>query len=64
MNLSTINGALGKVKKPEEVDEVSLRYTDPMGNIQTVPIDRIVEEIPLGEDKPVRRIILIAGGVS
>jgi hypothetical protein len=61
MNLPKLKTALARVKTPESVEEVLVRYVDTMGNTQTVPIVDIIEEIPHGEskDQP-RRVILVA----
>ena len=58
MTLIKLLGALGKVKKPDEIEDTSLRYVDTMGTTQTVPIADVIEEIPHGEDG-VRRVILV-----
>lgn len=58
MTLIKLIAALGKVKKPDEIDNASLRYVDTMGHTQTVPIAEVIEEIPHGEDG-VRRVILV-----
>jgi tellurite resistance protein len=59
MNLTKLNSALGSVKKPQEIEQVSLRYVDTMGNMQTVEIAEVIEEIPHG-DEGSRRVILVA----
>lgn len=68
MNLAQLKQALSKLRNCE----VSVRYVDILGTSQTVPIDRVVEEIQhtvegegneratRGQDrKPVRRVILV-----
>jgi len=64
MNLSKLKTALAGIKKPETVEEVSMRYVDPMGNTQTVPIGAVVEEVSHGESSGPRRVILVAGSAS
>lgn len=65
MNLTALKGALGKVKKPEEVESF-LRYVDTMGNVQTVAIAGVVEEVQHAEAESTspRRVIVVAQGAG